>query len=558
MDPTNVPIELISYRGLLKFFEGYLKKEKYEQKVKGVTAYRYYTIVEPVKRLLGFMIFTILTFIEKVLFLMMNVYDDYVYTPLQMLLSPIVKQIPRYVYLQDDKKIPIFTANLVTLSRTFLVIPIAWFLKYDYNYSAFFCVVFHDFLDHLDGIVAKVQRQTYPNHDDPILGGFLDAFCDKIVNVLSIWSIMQAVNFDLVTNTQAFLFIFVCYAVMGYESVIGIVRVQDFFSVKFKRDYKIDDLKSSETADSSKVTAAAMEGKLKEKLESTGIALLCLSVSKSYLNPINSNVGIAGLICLGLSLRMAHKSLMLKIKARNKKSSVDLKKSSSVSADNILNLINLESKEKTIHPQFENAEMKMVDYMENNKTESSERENEKNQIFSYQRRRGNTFLEHEINQMNQYDHPDTDKRVDKVYTIGCFDLFHQGHVKLIQRMRNLGKRVIVGVHDSRSIYKLKNRVPVDSTEKRMLNVKTVADEVFCIAGTDPSAFISSIVNLEKNETALYVRGDDMKEFPSREVVETLMPIKFLPYTEGVSSTKIRKEKFSHIAANDLEYLEKLN
>ena len=50
----------------------------------------------------------------------------------------------------------------------------------------------------------------------------------------------------------------------------------------------------------------------------------------------------------------------------------------------------------------------------------------------------------------------------------------------------------------------------------------------------------------------------MKEFPSREVVETLMPIKFLPYTEGVSSTKIRKEKFSHIAANDLEYLEKIN
>jgi hypothetical protein len=26
-------------------------------------------------------------------------------------------------------------------------------------------------LDHLDGIVAKVQRQIYPNHDDPLLGG---------------------------------------------------------------------------------------------------------------------------------------------------------------------------------------------------------------------------------------------------------------------------------------------------------------------------------------------------------------------------------------------------
>ena len=33
------------------------------------------------------------------------------------------------------------------------------------------------------------------------------------------------------------------------------------------------------------------------------------------------------------------------------------------------------------------------------------------------------------------------KRVDKVYTIGCFDLFHDGHVKLFQRLRTLGKQV---------------------------------------------------------------------------------------------------------------------
>lgn len=31
-----------------------------------------------------------------------------------------------------------------------------------------------------------------------------------------------------------------------------------------------------------------MEGKLKEKLESTGIALLCLSISPEYQNPINN------------------------------------------------------------------------------------------------------------------------------------------------------------------------------------------------------------------------------------------------------------------------------
>mgnify|MGYP001811021571 CR=1 FL=1 len=76
-----------------------------------------------------------------------------------------------------------------------------------------------------------------------------------------------------------------------------------------------------------------------------------------------------------------------------------------------------------------------------------------------------------------------------------------------------------------------------------------------MAGTDPSNFMTCILNLAQNETAMYVRGDDMPNFPCRKVVENLMPIRFLPYTEGVSSTQLRKEKYSHIDNNDEEYLE---
>lgn len=148
--------------------------------------------------------------------------------------------------------------------------------------------------------------------------------------------------------------------------------------------------------------------------------------------------------------------------------------------------------------------------------------------------------------------------VDKVYTIGCFDLFHEGHRILFQRMRQLGREIIVGVHDSRSIYKLKSRVPVDGTEKRMLNVKQYADQVYCISGTDPSIFVTCIVHLQEQETALYVRGDDMIDFPAKHVVEKLMPVKFLPYTKDVSSTSLRLQFFSHIEPDDMEHLEKIN
>jgi cytidyltransferase-like protein len=164
-------------------------------------------------------------------------------------------------------------------------------------------------------------------------------------------------------------------------------------------------------------------------------------------------------------------------------------------------------------------------------------------------------IQEENEHVNVPEELETDK-VDKVYTIGCFDLFHHGHIRLLENMRKRGKQVIVGVHDSRSISKLKNRVPIDSTEKRMLNVKKHADIVYCIAGTDPSQFIKCIVYLKPGETALYIRGDDMPNFPAKEIVQSLMPVAFLPYTQGVSSTQIRKEKYSHVRADDCDYLDK--
>jgi hypothetical protein len=43
---------------------------------------------------------------------------------------------------------------------------------------------------------------------------------------------------------------------------------------------------------------------------------------------------------------------------------------------------------------------------------------------------------------------------------------------------------------------------------------------------------------------MYVRGDDMQNFPARQLAERIMTIKFLPYSQGVSSTKLRKERYN--------------
>lgn len=170
--------------------------------------------------------------------------------------------------------------------------------RFDQCFLAALMVVLHDFLDHLDGIVAKVHKRTYPNADDPLLGGFLDAFCDKIVNVISLWTIIQMKPFE--NGTGMFLYLIICYTVIAYEVIIGIIRVDDYYAAKYKElnaksdvDADFENVQSSENENlkaQNLATQSSMEGKLKEKLESMGIAFLCLALSKvtySFINKIS-------------------------------------------------------------------------------------------------------------------------------------------------------------------------------------------------------------------------------------------------------------------------------
>lgn len=114
-------------------------------------------------------------------------------------------------------------------------------------------------------------------------------------------------------------------------------------------------------------------------------------------------------------------------------------------------------------------------------------------------------------------------RYEKVYTIGCFDLLHRGHRNLFRTMRSIGDQIIVGVHSDESIFKLKNKWPIEPLAKRMQNIKKYADIVFAIPDTDPTPYILSAI--AENKNSVFLRGDDMPNFPSRESVERLMEVR---------------------------------
>ena len=134
------------------------------------------------------------------------------------------------------------------------------------------------------------------------------------------------------------------------------------------------------------------------------------------------------------------------------------------------------------------------------------------------------------------------KKYSTIYTIGCFDWFHYGHLNLFLKMKKLGNEIIVGIHDDDSIEKLKklNKKQHQSIDIRMSNIKPYCDRIFVIPSTDPTFFIKCMIkNTDNKSNSCFVRADDMPNFPGRKLIETKMNVILLPYTHGISSTLIR-------------------
>jgi len=56
-----------------------------------------------------------------------------------------------------------------------------------------------------------------------------------------------------------------------------------------------------------------------------------------------------------------------------------------------------------------------------------------------------------------------------VFTNGCFDLLHRGHISYLKEAKSLGGRLILGLNDDNSLKKLKgNNRPINNQDDRAL------------------------------------------------------------------------------------------
>ena len=123
-----------------------------------------------------------------------------------------------------------------------------------------------------------------------------------------------------------------------------------------------------------------------------------------------------------------------------------------------------------------------------------------------------------------------------VFTNGCFDLLHPGHVDYLCRARDLGDMLVVGLNSDDSVRRLKGpRRPVRKWADRAAVLAGLSCVDF-VTGFDEDTPVETLRLLRPD---IHTKGGDYKleELPEREAVEAGGGrIVLLPFLEGHSTT----------------------
>ena len=127
-----------------------------------------------------------------------------------------------------------------------------------------------------------------------------------------------------------------------------------------------------------------------------------------------------------------------------------------------------------------------------------------------------------------------DKKI--VFTNGCFDLIHSGHIQYLEEAKSLGDILIIGLNSDNSVKKIKGKGrPINTHEDRALILAAldVVDYVVIFSEENPYKLIEAI------RPSILVKGADYeaKDVIGADLVDDVVLVKFIA---GKSSTEIIK------------------
>lgn len=128
----------------------------------------------------------------------------------------------------------------------------------------------------------------------------------------------------------------------------------------------------------------------------------------------------------------------------------------------------------------------------------------------------------------------------RVFTSGSFDMFHVGHLNILEKSAALGDELIVGVSTDELIQHYKGMPPIIPFEQRVRIVSSIK----FVTKVVKQVRLTEIAQLQRENIDIVTIGDDwenkyleglewVKQQPEKKVV-------YFPYTPGVSTTSIKK------------------
>lgn len=121
----------------------------------------------------------------------------------------------------------------------------------------------------------------------------------------------------------------------------------------------------------------------------------------------------------------------------------------------------------------------------------------------------------------------------RVITFGTFDVFHVGHLRILERARRFGDHLVVGVStDALNIAK-KGRQPYYNQEERLEIIKGLScvDEVFLEESLELKRHY-----LQKYQADILVMGDDWAG--KFDEFKDICRVEYLPRTPSISTTAV--------------------
>jgi D-beta-D-heptose 7-phosphate kinase/D-beta-D-heptose 1-phosphate adenosyltransferase len=122
-----------------------------------------------------------------------------------------------------------------------------------------------------------------------------------------------------------------------------------------------------------------------------------------------------------------------------------------------------------------------------------------------------------------------------IFTNGCFDIIHRGHIELLRYCKEIGGKVVVGLNSDKSVKRLKGEtrpINIELDRKIILESLVYVDEVIIFNEDTPYNLIKEI------NPDIIVKGGD---YTINDVVgNDICQVKIFEFIDGYSTTKTIK------------------